>query len=265
MKRLVYASCILLTTACHRRSDDKLAEVSARLDKIEKRLDQVERRAGGAPRRPGPDPNTVYWVPIHDEDPVHGAAHAKVTIVEGFDFACPYCAASRPAVEEVLARHGNDVRVVSRQYVVHPDVATTPALGVCAARKQGKQLEFEQAVWDAAWKVDNGKPTAFDKEKLAQASLESIAKDLGLDVERFKADLAAPDCKASLERDARELTAVGTNGTPAFYINGRPYQGARTAEAFEAAIAEEIKKADASGVGTEEYYPSLMKNAKKAL
>src|SRR6266487_3922536 len=84
------------------RKSDPNAEIIERLDRIEKSVEELKKRPAGAamaanqPRRP--DPNTIYNVPVGDKDIAKGPKFAKVTIVEGFDFACPYCAQSRPAV-----------------------------------------------------------------------------------------------------------------------------------------------------------------------
>jgi protein-disulfide isomerase len=260
--------------ACHKKDDDKTstAALIARLDKIEQRLDVMDRRlaaAGGAAQRPHADPNTTYLVPLHADDVFRGApaSNAKVTIVEGFDFACPYCAMSRPVVEQVLAQHQSDVRVVSRQFVVHPQIATLPALSVCAARKQGKAAELESGVWANAWKTENNQPK-FDQAQLTQDAIDKVAGGLQLDMNRFHADAQSPDCKTAVEQDQKELAAVGTTGTPAFFINGKPYQGPRSVEGFTAAIEAEIKKADEAakqGTAIADYYASLMKNAKKSL
>jgi protein-disulfide isomerase len=270
---LILAALTLAGAACHKKTDDDKtsnAAIAARLDKIEQRLDQMERRGGaGAAARPRPDPNTVYNVPLHADDVFRGASaeHAKVTIVEGFDFACPYCAMSRPAVEEVLASHKDDVRVVSRQFVVHPQIATLPALSVCAARRQGKGAELESGVWANAWKIENNQPK-FDQTQLTQDSIDKVATGLQLDLTKFHADAQGTECKASVEQDQKELATIGISGTPAFYINGKPYQGPRTVEGFTAAVEAEIKKVDEAvkqGTAVADYYGAQMKNAKKTL
>jgi protein-disulfide isomerase len=166
----------------------------------------------------------------------------------------------------VLAKYGDSVRVVSKQYVVHPQVATLPALAVCAAERQGKGVVMENEIWARAWKAADGGRPRMDGTQLAQDAIEKAAGDKGLDVNKLKADMQSPACKESLARQQKELASVGVSGTPAFFINGRPYQGPRTAEGFAAAVEEEVKKADAaikSGVKLEDYYATLMKNAQK--
>jgi protein-disulfide isomerase len=272
MNKLYVIAAVLMVSAMGcQKEDPKMSEVLEKLDKIDKRLDGIEKRgpvAGNAPApRRGPDPNTVYNLPVNDADVTRGAKSAKVTIVEGFDFACPFCAQSRPALEEAAAKHGDDVRVVSKQFVVHPQVATLPALAVCAAQKQGKGTDLENAIWADAWPNDNGRPK-FDATKLSQENIEKIAATKKLDVEKLKADMKAPGCQEDIGRQQKELATVGVNGTPAFFINGKPYQGQRTVEAFNAAIEDEIKKVDVAikgGAKADDYYGNLMKTAQKTL
>jgi protein-disulfide isomerase len=271
MRTLTVITGILLVSALGcQKEDPRIGDVLDKLDKIDKRLDNIEKRPGVAaapPQRRQADPNTVYNLPVLDNDVMRGAKAAKVTIVEGFDFACPFCAQSRPALEEAAAKHADDVRVVSKQFVVHPQVATLPALAVCAAQKQGKASVMENAIWAQAWAQDNGRPK-FDATKLAQDAIEKIAAEQKLDVEKLKADMKAQGCQDDIARQQRELATVGVNGTPAFFINGKPYQGARTVEAFNAAIEDEIKKANdalKNGGKVEDYYATLMKSAQKSL
>jgi len=262
MKRILLAMCVL--TACS-KSDDKVAQ---RISALEKRVDALEKRPAAAqrPQPPRPDPNVTYFIPVGADDPDRGAADAKVTVVEVFDFACPWCARSNGAVEAVLDKYRDSVRVVSKYFVIHPDTATLPAMAACAANAQGKGAAMEQAIWASAWKLDP--PPKFEVANLVQAPLEGLAKKLGLDVERFKKDMAGPTCQAMIQRHAKEVTAIGVNGTPAFYINGKAYAGQRTAEGFGAAIEAEIQKADAAlktGVKLADYYATIMASAKKSL
>src|SRR5262249_44543663 len=135
------------------------------------------------------------------------------------------------------------------------------------ARKQGKGSELQQKIWTAAWTLDPAGGPRVDFEKLKQPTLEALAQEVALDIARFRADLESADCKQSLERDQREMAAIGVSGTPAFFINGRRYMGARTADGFDAFVQEEIRKVDAAltgGAAVASYYDSLMKSAKRA-
>lgn len=247
-------------------SDEKLDRVATRLDALEKKVDALSGRVAGGggqkpPARPTLDPNTVYAVPVNERDPWVGAKHAKVTIVEAYEYACPYCKTANEVLDGVVERRAADVKLVGKQLVVHPQVATNASLAACAAAQQGKYGAFSKALWRSAW--GNG---PLDATKLAPEALAETAKSVGLDPARLAEDMKS--CAPDLERTQRELAGLGVNGTPAFFINGRPYVGPRTAEAFSAAIDEAVKKADeaiASGVKLEDYYASLVKTGKRAL
>ena len=88
-----------------------------------------------------------------------------------------------------------------------------------------------------------------------------LAKDLGLNLDKFKADIDGQECKAQIGKQQQELSTVGVDGTPAFFVNGRPISGAQPFENFKAGIGEEMKKAgDAikSGVKPEDYYQKVV-------
>jgi protein-disulfide isomerase len=159
-------------------------------------------------------------------------------------------------MEEVLKNYPNDVRLAYKHYVVHPQVATTPALATCAAQKQGKFWEMEKAIWESAWEIDP-RPHLKDAALLGKDNMEKLAKGLGLNMDKFKADLDGEACKTQIATHQRELSNVGVDGTPAFFVNGRPVSGAQPYQNFKALIDEELKKADdaiKAGTKPEEYY-----------
>jgi predicted DsbA family dithiol-disulfide isomerase len=151
--------------------------------------------------------------------------------------------------------------VVWKHYVVHPATATVPALATCAAQKQGKFWELEQMIWDRSW--EGGR-----MGNMAEETMHGFAKDLGLNVDRFKKDMAGEDCKKLLAEDQQQLSRVGVRGTPAFFINGRFLSGAQPIDRFKAVIDEELQKAnDAIKGGTkpEELYSKIIASGKKSL
>ncbi len=275
LSALVFA--LVPLAACQRADEQtqkKLDLLISKVEGLEKKVAAAPAGRGAAtgpaaaqPQRKRPDPAVTYYVPVTDADAVKGAKTSKVTIVEAFEFACPYCAMLVPPLEALVEKHP-DVKLVSKQYVIHPDIATLPALAACAANKQGKYAPFEKQLWARSWPVEGGKPS-FQREQLSAAALEKTAGDVGLDVARFKADRDGADCKAQLEKTRIELTQVGVTGTPAIYINGKPYQGPRTPEALSAAVEEAKKQADAviakGTASADSYYDSIMKGAQKQL
>jgi protein-disulfide isomerase len=243
-------------TAAKIADKDLPQDAASRLDRLEKRLAKVievlEPRLGP----PEPDPSKMYAVPIDPRDPVEGPADAKVTIVEGFEFACPYCLQAYPIVEQVQAAFPNDVRVVTKYMVVH-EPAVPAGLASCAANKQGKFPELKKSIWTNSWGPD-GRPII---EKLAPEQMEQYATEAGMDVAKFKQDMSSEDCQSWLQASEETLRNVGQSGTPGFYINGRALGGLVPFEGMKKIIAEEIAKADkaiAGGVAQKDFYQKVV-------
>jgi predicted DsbA family dithiol-disulfide isomerase len=145
--------------------------------------------------------------------------------------------------------------------VVHPQVATTPALATCAAQKQGKFWELERAIWEKGWQ--NGRLSDISEDAVLK-----YAKDIGLNVDKLKADMNGNECKEMIAKDQAQLAQVGVRGTPAFFINGRPLSGAQPIDRFKALIDEELKKANEAikaGKKPEEIYSSIVASGKKSV
>lgn len=106
-----------------------------------------------------------------------------------------------------------------------------------------------------------------DTKKLEDADLETYATELGLDLERFKADMASPETAAIVKRHDEACVAIGASGTPAFFVNGRKLSGAKPFEEFKTVIDEELTKAKAilaEGVPVENLYAEVLKRGQKA-
>ena len=271
MKGLMIAVSALSVAlaACQQDSsalDSKLEQINQKLAAIDQKIGSGQRPGAAAPsaapqarqQRPAPDPGKTYSVPVAGA-PYHGPEHAKVTIVKAFEFACPFCDRVRPTLDEISKKYGNDVKIVYKNLIVHPDVATTPALATCAAHKQGKYEQMQELVWVKGFRAGRN---------LGQENMEKLAAEVGLDMAKFKADMAG-SCKAVVEQDQAELRRVGAGGTPAFFINGRFLSGARPIDQFATIIDEELKKANdalAKGAKLETYYDEkVVKQGLKSL
>src|SRR3954470_22333265 len=155
MKTLMLVAVVVAAggQADNRNLERKLDEMSKDI----KDLKQAVARGGAAgaaaprPQRAEPDRAKTYSMPI-DNDPVDGPADAKVTLVKAYDYACPYCEKVRDTMDELRKKYGNDVRVVYKQFVVHPQVATAGALAFCAASRQGKANDMDRLLWDKGFK-----------------------------------------------------------------------------------------------------------------
>jgi protein-disulfide isomerase len=240
-------ACAATATACEQKSSDE-----KRLALLEKKVDKIIEVLEGVLPGKEPDPAATYSVPIDELDPVEGPANAKVTIVEGYEFACPYCLQAHPIVEQIRQEFPNDVRVVSKYLVVHQP-AIPAGLAVCAANKQGKFAEMKNTIWSQAWGPD-GRPIM---EKLSPDAMAQFATDLGLDVEKFKADMDSDACRGWLDKSQKTLAQVGQSGTPGFYINGKAFGGLVPLDAMRQIVQDELKKADEAikgGVKQDDFY-----------
>lgn len=166
--------------------------------------------------------------------PVLGPQNAPVTIVEFFDPACETCRAFYPLVKELLQRYPDDVRLVIRYAPLHQGSDQVVRL-LEAAKRQGRYWPVLEAVLAAQplW-ADHGQPNvALAFEAAAQTGL--------LDMARVRADAGSESVTAILQQDIADLTALGVNKTPTFFVNGRPLP-TFGADPLKALVAEEVAK-----------------------
>lgn len=96
-----------------------------------------------------------------------------------------------------------------------------------AAHNQGKFWQYQDKLFA-------------NQKKLTPDDLKQYAKDLGLDMSKFEADLANPSIKQKISADMQELNNIGITGTPAFLVNGRYLSGAQPFEGFARVINAEL-------------------------
>ena len=207
-----------------------------------------------AEERDEPAPDAIFAVDIANDlkaGMVEGPANAPITIVEAFDFACPYCRKVSDTLEDLVKAYNGKVRVVFKNMVVHPQVATPAHLASCAAAKQGKYPQFKNALWTKGF---DAYAAARDPSKLGEDNIVAIAHDVGLDTDKLKADMKSDDCKAQLSADMAELEKFKVNSTPTLFINGTHVGGALPEEQFKQMIDDKLKKFESSGVPAAEYY-----------
>lgn len=230
-------------------------DVEARLARVEKKLDKITAFLKQAVR-PELDTKPTYAVPVDPLDPVIGPADAKVTIVEAYEFLCPYCNMVAPAIEKIVEAYPNDVRVVPKYLVIHGPPALPAGLAMCAAGKQGKAHEMQKALWGSIW----ASPQQPDRDKAAADNVVALGGSIGLDTAKLKADMDGQECQQWLTKSQQTLEKFGTSGTPSFYINGK-FTGGQDYAGFKKIVDEELKKADAAiagGVKRSEFYDKVV-------
>src|SRR6185295_2305646 len=175
--------------------------------------------APAAAQRPGePDANTVYKAMAGDA-PMTGPKNAKITIVEWSDFQCPFCGRVEPTVTKILEEYPKDVRVFFKQLPLpfhnNAHVAAEAAL---AAKAQGKFWEMHAKMFA-------------NQQALDRPSLEKYAGEIGMNVDKLKADLDSGKYKQKVDQELAEGNKIGARGTPSFFINGKAFVGAQPYEA----------------------------------
>ena len=188
--------------------------------------------------------------------PARGAKNAIVTIVEYSDYQCPFCAKVEPTLAEVLKNYPDTVRIVFNHnpLAMHKD-AKLAHQAAYAAGLQGKFWEMHDTLFK-------------NQKNLKEDDLVGYAKSLGLDLNKFRADLKAPGTVAAIEKALKIGEDNDIKGTPNFSINGMPLKGAVPYEQFKAKIDEAIANArkvqKETGLEGEKLYNELVKrNAPK--
>jgi protein-disulfide isomerase len=164
---------------------------------------------------------------VEGEAPAFGPKDAKVTIVEFSDFECPFCSRAADASHKIKEKYGDKVRFVFRQFPLsfhaHAHLAAEAAL---AANAQGKFWEFHDKLFA-------------NQKGLERDKLEAYAKELGLDLTKFKKALDDKAHAATVDAEMKLGEEVAVDGTPTMFLNG-----ARVANPTDFdAIAKDIDKA----------------------
>jgi protein-disulfide isomerase len=144
--------------------------------------------------------------------PVGGNPEGNVSLVEFFDYRCPYCKQVEPALESLL-RQDPQLRLVYKEFPVLGPTSVTAAHAALAARKQGKYPAFHRAMMALKGQID-------------EAAVFSVASSVGLDAERLKKDMAAPDIEKILKSNFNLADALDITGTPGFVVGDEIVPGA---------------------------------------
>lgn len=150
----------------------------------------------------------------------------KITLVEFFDYNCGYC---RRAFENILdvQEKNKDFRVVFIEFPILSDESRIAAEAAIASTKQNKYFEFHQAMMK-------------QKEPATEESVFRVAQEVGLDIEKLKADMKLPEVAETIEKNLALGTAMGVQGTPAFFIGDEAIPGAP--ENLDEIVTAEIEK-----------------------
>jgi protein-disulfide isomerase len=169
---------------------------------------------------------------LRDPDiPVAGNADGDITIVEYFDYNCPYCRKVEPELRQVVQDDGK-VKLVYKDWPVLGPVSVVAARMALATKYQDKYVAAHDALLGTA-------------SKLTEPRIRELLAGAGIDVDRVAKDLEtnAKAIDAILARNNDQATAFGFKGTPSFIIGKFRVPGALTMAQFDQAIADARKAA----------------------
>ncbi len=156
------------------------------------------------------DVSSAKTIPL-DGSPTRGPEDAPVVLVEFADFECPFCQKLAPDLDALWQKRKDKVRFVYKfmPLAMHPhsEIAARAAI---AAEAQGKFWEMDRMLFSHG-------------QRLEPPDLETYAKEIGLDVDRFHSDMQSPATKARIDADRKLADDLRVHGTPTIFIDGREY------------------------------------------
>ena len=226
MKRITIVAMAILAAslvACNQASAGGSFNQQARLDALEKDFNQLKddfnvivyaldkRGITLEQARAEMEADNKVWDIPDDNSPVFGnTKNPKLTIVEFTEFQCPYCSRIAPTMQELNKKYPDQIKFVYKHFPLsfHANAKAAAAASI-AAHKQGKFWEFRYAL-------------APHSRELSDSTYLAVAKEIGLDVEKFKKEMVLDSAmEARIDKDFQLGVKVGVQGTPNFYINGK--------------------------------------------
>lgn len=213
------------------QTEDGVAKVGDALDRYFRKKQQEAMKQQEDQQRA--DVESQFKNPANVEvgsAPIKGPASAKVTIIEFSDFQCPYCKRGSDTLDAVMKAYPNDVKVAFKHYPLpFHDQAMPASKAAWAAQQQGKFWEFYHALFE-------------NQDKLNEQFYTDTAKQLGLNVDKFKQDYGSEAAEKAVKADMELGQKNGIQGTPGFFVNGVAVKGAYPVEHFKMIIDRHLGK-----------------------
>ncbi len=193
---------------------------------------------GAAPSPQAPSAGITDMKALADDDPFMGDKDAPVTVIEWSDYECPFCkrfwSDTLPQLKSQYIDTGK-VKLVYRDFPLsfHQNAHIEAEAAECAKDQGGDTAYFKYH--DEIFKrtTSNGQGITVDQ-------LPVIAKDIGLDVNKFNTCLNSGKFKSEVDKDISDGSAAGIQGTPGFVINGKLISGAQPFSVFKQVIDDEL-------------------------
>ncbi|TFH30417.1 MAG: hypothetical protein E4H00_05170 [Myxococcales bacterium] len=214
-----------------------------------------------APKVAGPgelDPRAVYKVPLHGDEPQMGPDDALITIVEFGDFDCPFCNERAPTLVQLREKYGDDLRVIWMNYPLPGHHNARPAAN---AALEAQAQKGDKGFWRMHDKL------MANQGSLTRETLERLAKELGLNMRKFRRALDTDKYAEAIDRDLALGNKLHVPGTPTYFMNGR-FMAGFPLQTWSFAIARHIgalrMAIERGGVTRSELYEHLIAEGKPA-
>ena len=250
-----YESFKAVIDAQLKRANQVLSSGVSRKDLYENLVKDGLTAPAPSPQQPQREPPPQARNVDPGDGPAIGGKKPKVTIVEWSDFQCPFCGRVEPTLKQIRDTYKDEVKLVWRNEPLpfHPN-AMPAAKAAMAANKQGKFWQMHDLMFA-------------HQQELSEAKYEEWAKEIGLDLTKWKADKESPEIASAITKDSAYGQLVGADGTPSFFINGKFVSGAMPFETFKAVIDDQVKKADEllkKGTSHDDLYKAIVAENVKA-
>ncbi len=173
---------------------------------------------------------------VAPDDWIKGNKEAKVAIIEYLDFECEACGAYYPLIKRISEEYGDRVSFTARYFPLpgHKN-SMTAATAVEAAGRQGKYWEMHDTLFQdqKSWS---------ERPKADPKIFESYAEKIGLNMDRFKEDVASKEVKERVGRDRAAANRLGVDSTPTFFLDGKKIENPRGYEAFKSLLDDALKQ-----------------------
>jgi protein-disulfide isomerase len=171
--------------------------------------------------------------PVPANAPARGNMQAKVVVMEFADFQSPVCKKAEDSVSEVMKSYSDKIKLVWRNLPLpqHPDAPLAAEAALEAYKQKGS---------DGFWKMHDllyaNQPSKDKSDGLKREALDGYARELGLNMDRWRAALDSQSHKPEVDADAKAASDAGIYGSPAFLINGYFINGAEPYAKFRKVI-----------------------------
>lgn len=202
-----------------------------------------------------PDPRVLYQVPLQGNEPQMGPDDALITIVEFGDFDCPFCKKRAPTLVQLREKYGEDLRVIWMNYPLpgHRNARRAATAALEAQAQKGNE---------GFWQMHD--ELLANQGSLTRETLERLAKELGLNMGKFRHALDNNKYAEVIDRHVALGEKLGIPGTPSYYMNGY-FMAGFPLQTWSFAIDRRIaglRQAVARGIPRSELYERITADGK---